>query len=206
VAAAANEVNGMTTPTMTWTKLARRLGTDHNPLRRRADIVAAWLLPAALAAFLVLGPLVGWAAAGLAHRANAATWQADRALHRAPATLLAAAPGPAYASASTWMDWTAARWTQGGEPRTALVPTAAGTPQGARVQVWLDPKGRVAVPPLSAGQATERVQVTTALALAALALLLGVAAAIVRARLTRAQITSWAADWRAVEPLWSRLE
>jgi hypothetical protein len=40
-----------------WTWLGRRLALDHNPLRRRTDVVAAWLLPGAIASFLVLAPL-----------------------------------------------------------------------------------------------------------------------------------------------------
>jgi hypothetical protein len=55
--------------TTMWTKAIRRLGIDHNPLRRRSDLIDGWLLPAAIIAFLVLGPLAAtgaglWATRG----------------------------------------------------------------------------------------------------------------------------------------------
>ena len=93
----------MTTPTMTWTRLTRRLRDDHNPLRRRSDRVEAWLLPAVLAAFLVLAPLVAAATIWQVHAANAADTTAQQSLHPAPAVLLAAAPGPMHPHSSSWL-------------------------------------------------------------------------------------------------------
>ena len=48
----------MRTPTTTWKRLTRRLGRDGNPLRRRSDVIDAWLLPVAIVVFLALCPLV----------------------------------------------------------------------------------------------------------------------------------------------------
>src|SRR3984957_15248776 len=78
---------------MTWTRLARALGSDHNPLRRRSDLIAAWLTPAAIAIFLALGPLVAVGAIAAAHAGVTTARQAGRDLHPGPAALLQAVPG-----------------------------------------------------------------------------------------------------------------
>jgi hypothetical protein len=196
----------MTTPTMTWTRLTRRLRDDHNPLRRRSDRVEAWLLPAVLAAFLVLAPLVAGATIWLVHAANAADTSAQRALRPAPAVLLAAAPGPMHRHGSSWLAWTPARWTVGGVTRTGLIPVGAGTPAGSRVRVWLTRSGQVRLPPLTPGVARARGLFSASLALAALACALALAALVGRWRLNRGRLSDWAADWLAVEPQWSHLK
>lgn len=196
----------MTTPTMTWTRLARRLGTDHNPLRRRSDLVEAWLLPAAIAAFLALSPLIAGGAILLARADNAATRQAQLALHSVPAVLLAPVPGPMRASSGSWLTPAAARWTAGGRQHAGDIPAPAGSREGATVPVWLNRAGQVQPPPLTAAQATDRIIVSASLALAALALLLGGLALTGRLLLYRRRLADWDTAWLSVGPLWSRLE
>jgi hypothetical protein len=106
----------MTTPTMTWTRISRRLGYDHNPLRRRSDRIQAWLLPAAVGAFLILGPLLAALAIWWAHGQNTATRHAQRSWHSVPAVLLASAPGPLMTDngANSWLVRVPARWAAGG--------------------------------------------------------------------------------------------
>jgi len=91
----------MTPPTTKWTRLRRRLAADGNPLRRPADKAAAWLLPIAVVAFLVLSPLAVAAADALAHAGVSAEGQAQRSWRQVPATTLAPAAGPAQ-SADSW--------------------------------------------------------------------------------------------------------
>ena len=196
----------MTTPTMTWTRLTRRLRDDHNPLRLRSDRVEAWLLPAVLAAFLVLAPLVAAATIWQVHAANAADTTAQRSLHPAPAVLLAAAPGPMHRHGSSWLVWTPARWTADGVTRTGQIPVGAGTPAGSRVRVWLTRSGQVRLPPLTPGLARDRGRFAAALALAALAGALALAALAGRWRLNRRRLSDWTIGWLAVEPQWSHLE
>lgn len=196
----------MTTPTATWTRLTRRLRDDHNPLRRRSDRIEVWLLPAVVAAFLVLGPLVAGLAVGQAHAANAADARAQQALHQVPGVVLAAAPGPMRHHGTGWLAWTRGRWTAGGVTHTGQIPVGAGTPAGSRVRVWLDRAGRVQTPPLTPGLARDRVLVAASLALTALAFALTLAAALSRWGLNRRRLADWAADWLTVEPQWSHLE
>jgi hypothetical protein len=200
-----DEVNVMAMPTMTWTRLTRRLGRDRNPLRRRSDLIEGWLLPAAIAAFLAAGPFVA-GAAGLWVRAdNMAARGAQLSWHRVSATLLQAAPGPEMSDngANTWVVWTPARWNADGRPRVASVPVPAGTWAGSTVPVWLDRAGNVRLPPLTAAQASNRVLVAALTALAGLAVLLAGMALLARWVLDRRRLAAWEAAWLSVGPSWS---
>ena len=194
------------TPTTTWTRLARRLGFDHNPLRRRSDLVEAWLLPAAIAAFLILSPFLLGAASRVVHDENAAVVQAQRSWHRATAVLLEAVPGPLMTDngANTWMTWTPARWTTGGRQHVGHVPASAGTSAGSSVTIWVDSAGNVQTPPLTAPQVQDRVVLAAVIALAVLATLLAVAAAICTYLLNRRRLAEWGTAWLSVGPQWSR--
>ncbi|HMG62566.1 MAG TPA: hypothetical protein VK599_06420 [Streptosporangiaceae bacterium] len=197
----------MTTPTMTWTRLARALGSDHNPLRRRSDLIAAWLTPAAIAIFLVLGPLVAIGAIAAAHAGVTTARQAGRDLHPVPAVLLQAVPGPLMTADGTnsWVTWAPARWTADGRPQAGRIPATSGTRAGSTVPVWLDRAGHVQNPPLTASQARDRVITAAAAALAALAVLLTGLGIAGRCVLNRRRLAAWEAAWRRTGPRWSHL-
>jgi hypothetical protein len=186
--------------------VARRLGLDHNPLRRRSDVAEGWLLPAAVAAFLILGPVLGGLVSARVHADNAALQRAERTWRRVPAVLLQAAPGPMMSDngANAWLVWTPARWIAGGRMRTAAVPAPSGTRAGATVPVWLDRAGTVQLPPAAAAGAGDRVVAATSFALAALAVFLAGLALIGRLVLDRRRLAGWEAAWLSVGPQWSR--
>ena len=197
----------MTTPTMTWTRLTRRLGSDHNPLRRRTDLLAAWLLPAVLVAFALLGPLVVVGAALQTHASQAAAARAQRSWREVPAVLLAPTPGPLMTDhgANTWLTRAPARWTAGGQRHVAMVPVVSGTRRDAVIGVWLDPAGHVRIPPLTAEQVRHRV---TSIALAALAILAAVLAGLAglgHRALNRRRLNGWEAAWLTTGPQWRGL-
>ena len=189
----------MRPPTTMWTRLRRRLAADGNPLRRRADVAAAWLLPATVVAFLVLSPLAVAAADALAHAGIAPAEQAQRSWREVPATTLEPAAGPAQPAqgSDSWTVWVPARWLIAGQPQTGQVPVPAGTWAGRTVPVWLDPSGRVQNPPLSAGTVRNRVVAAAVMALASLALLLATVAVAVWGALTRRRLASWDTAWLA---------
>ncbi len=186
--------------------MARRLGFDHNPLRRGSDVIEAWLLPAVIAVFLILGPFVAGAAGLWVHADNAAAQRAMRSWHQVPAVLLQAAPGPMMSDngSNTWLVWTPARWTADGRAHAGSVPAPAGTRAGASVPVWLDRAGDVQVPPLTAAGDRDRVMVGMSLALGAFALLLAGLALLGRRMLDRRRLAGWEAAWLSVGPQWSR--
>jgi hypothetical protein len=190
---------------MTWTRLARALGSDDNPLRRRCDLIAAWLTPAAIAIFLILAPLVATGAALWAHAGNAAASRAARDLHPVPAVLQQAVPGPLETAdgANSWLTWVQARWATGGQAQAGLIPAVSGSPAGATVPVWLNPAGQVQSPPLTARQARDRVIAGAAAALAALAAALAGLGLAARGVINRKRLAAWEAAWQLTGPRWS---
>lgn len=205
-AGSADGVNVMTAPAATWMRLARRLGRDGNPLRRRADVLQGWLLPAVIAAFLILCPLVACAAGLWVRAGNAAARHAQLWWHRVPAVLLQAAAGPVRSGdgARSWLAWTPARWTAAGRPQIGNVPALAGTRAGSTVPVWLDRAGKVRMPPLTAAQASDHVVVAMLIASAGLAVILAAMALLARRVLDRRRLEGWETAWLSVGPQWSR--
>jgi len=185
--------------------MTRRLGFDHNPLRRASDMIEAWLLPGAVAAFLILGPLLAGVTGLRVHADNVAAQRAEHSWHEVPAVLLQAAPGPLMSDNGTnsWLVWTPARWTADGRAHVGSIPAPAGTSAGVTVPVWFDRAGNVRVP-LTAAGARDRIMIAGALALAVLAAFLAGLALLGRRVLDRRRLAGWEAAWLSVGPQWSR--
>jgi hypothetical protein len=192
----------------TWRKLTARLGRDRNPLRRRADLIDAWLLPAALAAFLALVPVVAAVTGAWVRADNAAARHAQLSWHRARAVLLQAAPGPEMSDngASTWLVWTLARWSVDGRSYTGDVPASAKSRAGSTETIWLDRTANVRVPPLTPPQVGNRVLAMTFIALAVLAVVLAGLGWLARWALDRRRLAGWETAWLAAGPRWSHQE
>jgi len=187
-------------------KLTRRLGWDRNPLRPRSDLIGRWLLPATIALFVALCPLVA-GLIGMSVRAdNAAVVHAKLAWRPVTATLLHAVPGPAESDhgVNAWMTWTPARWSVDGHQRTGDVPAVAGSSAGTRQTIWLNRAGQVQMPPLTARQVGNRARADTLMALSALAALLAGLWWLARRALNRRRLRDWEIEWLTVGPLWSR--
>jgi hypothetical protein len=195
----------MATPTKRW-KLTRWFGRDGNPLRRRSDILEAWLLPAAIAAFLALCPLAAFVTGTLVRADNASAQHAQESWHQVQAVLLTAAPGPQMSDqgANTWVEWTRARWTVNGRPHVGDVPAAADSRAGSTVTVWLTPSGNVRMPPLTPVQVGDRVLAVTFIVLAILAVVLAGLTWLARRVLDRKRLAGWETAWLAVGPRWTR--
>jgi hypothetical protein len=199
-------VNGMTTPTTTWKRLIRRLGRDGNPLRRRSDVLDAWLVPVAIVAFLALSPLVLVLTGNWMRAANASEQAAQAHWHHVQAVLLQPVPGPQQSNHGTnsWITWTPARWTAAGIQHTADVPAQAGSRAGSVVTVWFDGAGKVQLPRLTPGQASSRILEARLTGLALLAVVLAIMIMVVRRLLDRRRIAGWEHAWLSVGPTWSR--
>jgi hypothetical protein len=192
--------------TTMWTRTTRRLGFDHNPLRRRLDLIDGWLLPAAIIAFLLLGPLAAAVAGLWAHAGNLAVQRTDRSWHQVSAVLLEPVPGPLFSDngANSWLVWSPARWVADGRARAGDVPAPAGASADTTVKVWINQAGEVQAPPLTAAGARNRILIAALFALAGLTALLTAAAVAARWVLDRKRIASWEAGWHSVGPQWSR--
>ena len=196
----------MTTPTTTWKRLTRRLGRDGNQLRRRSDVVDAWLVPVAIVVFLALCPLVFSVTGNWARNANVSEQRAQASWHPVQAVLLQVVPGPQQADhgTNTWITWTPARWIAAGIQHTADVPARSGTRAGTVVTVWLDRAGKVHLPPLTPGGASARVFEARLAGLAVLAVALAIMIVLARRVLDRRRLAGWEHAWLSVGPTWSR--
>lgn len=193
-------------PTSAWTRLMRRLGWDGNPLRPRSDLIARWLVPAAIVIFAALCPVVAGVTGMWVRADNAAVAHAERGWRKVTAVLLRPVPGPAESGhgEDTWMTWTPAVWTMDGRRHTGDVPAAAKLSTGSKQAVWLNQAGRPQMPPLTAGQVWDRAAADTLIALTGLALLLTGACWLARRMLYRRRLADWEIEWLTVGPLWSR--
>jgi hypothetical protein len=195
----------MAMPTTTWLRLARRLGRDTNPLRRRSDIIEAWLVPAAIVVFLALSPLVAGLAAAGVRADDVAAQHVQQSWHPVSAVLLQAAPGPQFSDngANTWTVWAPARWTVGGRHYTGNIPVPADSRAGTTQTVWLDNAGHVRVAAMTKPELGGAIGTGILLSVAALAVVIAVATRIARRVLDRKRMASWGDAWLSVGPRWS---
>jgi hypothetical protein len=192
-------------PWSAWTRLKRRLGWDGNPLRPRSYLIERWLVPAVIAVFIALCPVVV-GLTGMWVRADNAVAHPKPGWHHVTAVLLRAVPGQAETGhgENTWMTWTPAKWTLDGVRHTGDVPAAAMLNVGSKQAVWLNQAGQPQMPPLSPGQVWDRVAADALIALGALAVLLTGSCWLTRRALFRRRLRGWETEWLTVGPLWSR--
>ncbi|WAZ19513.1 hypothetical protein STRCI_000569 [Streptomyces cinnabarinus] len=174
-----------------------------NPLRRREDIVEAWIVLAVWVAVLVGGTLAGLVTAHAAEQVFAQQ-RGDR--HATKAVLLADVPkaansvGPASGHAVAEVRWTA----DDGTARTDETLVARGQKAGAEIVVWLDGRGALAIEPMSRTEAAvESAALGSAAALAFTGVVFGVGT-VARWRLDRRRVARWGPEWEVVEPEWRR--
>ena len=188
---------------MKKTRLARRLGLDGNPLRRRIDKIAACLAALLMAMFLTGAPMLSVAAARWAGHAAATGQRAARSWHQVPAVLLRGAPLPAlgWAFGSSWVP---ARWTApDGQERAGRIPVSSRLAAGRTVRLWVDTAGSPTGPPLSHGAAVASEALAAAFASVALGAVLWWLAGAGRWVLDRRRLAAWEAAWAAIGPQWT---
>jgi hypothetical protein len=189
---------------MRATRLARRLGLDRNPLRRRTDKVAACVAVALIAVFLAGAPVLAMVAVGWADRATAAEHQAARSWRQVPAVLQQAAPAPP-AWALSGYTWARARWTApDGRARAGQIPVSHSPPAGRTVPLWVDTAGSPIVPPPGRQAAPARQAAAAVIVVFILGIALLCLACAGRWVLDRRRLAEWEAGWAAVGPQWTR--
>ncbi|WP_333742957.1 hypothetical protein [Streptomyces ardesiacus] len=178
-----------------------------NPLRRRSDVVEAWLTVVVALLLFVGAPLLGAATAWWGYgQAQAVVAQQRAERHHVRATVVDRTPGSlatehlgGQQSYRAAVHWTAPDGTE--KSATARVPAA--TRHGDTVDVWLDSQGR-SVPPPSDGaeiwQHSATVGSFTALGTALTVLL---AHRAVRAVTLRRRLAEWDREWALTEPRWT---
>ncbi|MEV7785838.1 hypothetical protein AB0O72_10615 [Streptomyces sp. NPDC088106] len=176
-----------------------------NPLRRRSDLVEAWLLLATLVLALLIGAFTGVAAAGVVNGAIE-----DRREHTrpVPAVLVEDAAHALPASVAEDGDggvWAKVRWSApDGSTRTGRAEVDTEAKAGSAATVWNDSEGRlVSAPPEGADARFQIVMagITVAVATGGLVVLGGWLG---RSRLRGQRLAEWEAEWQRVEPSWRK--
>ena len=187
-------------------RLGRWLGLDGNPLRRRTDKIATWLMAQFLVAVLIGAPLFAIATFTWASRAGAAEQRAERSWHEVPAVLLRSVPAPdSFAYGVFGYSWVPARWTApDGQVRSANIPAEVGLAAGRKVRLWVDGKGRPTDAPLTHRAVLARAATAAAVATAVLLIALSCLALIVRWLLDRRRLADWELAWAIVGPKWTK--
>ncbi|MEU7581050.1 hypothetical protein AB0B50_26005 [Streptomyces sp. NPDC041068] len=135
----------------------------HNPLRRRTDLVEAWLALAALVLIVVAVPVVGALTTSLSRDALLTSVRQQREeRHAITGTVLRKAdsppldPDPETSSARDAHSRVHARWTApNGALRSGVVLSDLKSPSpGDHFRLWTDEEGRVVGRPLDSATAT----------------------------------------------------
>ena len=185
--------------------LARLLGLDRNPLRRRADWLELAIMAGLLAVFVAGAPLAAIAAVGWAHSADLRERQLQRSWHQVSVVLLQPAPRQAAFRHWTPPPLVRARWTApGGQARAGKVPAPPGSPAGSRVRVWAGRFGPVPGVPLANDALTAREIAAGILAPACLAIVLLAPARAARWLLNRHRLATLEAAWTRADATWAR--
>jgi len=201
-----NGTNGMSGIRRRARRLARKLGLDANPLRRRTDKIATWLMAQFLVMVLVGAPLFAIAAFTWAARVGATEQQAERSWREVPAVLLRSVPVPdSLASGIFGYSWVPARWTApNGQVRSGDIPVEVGLTAGRKVRLWVDAAGRPTDAPLTHRAVVARAATAAAIATVGLMIALSCLALIVRWLLDRRRLADWELAWAIVGPQWTK--
>jgi hypothetical protein len=170
-----------------------------NPLRRRSDVVEAWVR--AVAALLLCAvPLAGWWAGQSVDRALkrvAREQRAERSLVRADFVHGGAGRGAAGA--------VALRWTApDGSAHTGDVPVSLEVWRGGELRVWTDREGALVPPPLDAATAAPHAVVAGVATGAAAAGAVLASRRLLLWRLMRRRLARWEREWARVGQDWGR--
>ncbi len=188
-------------------RYARRLGFDHNPLRRRTDRIEAAIRLVTMVLLLVAVPIAAVAVGQQADHLELRQAQAQQAAeHQVTAVLLqrASATGLPDPYTSVQMTYVLARWQPPGRPpRSGQVLATAGAPAGSTVTVWIDASGAVTSPPPDHRAIAGDVCIAVVVTCLVTGLLVLGFSTLARRSLDRRRLRAWDAEWRATGPLWS---
>jgi hypothetical protein len=192
-------------PGVKTSRLARMLGLDGNPLRRRSDKITVCAAALLLAVFLIGAPLLSAAAVGWAARAGSAELRAERSWHQVPAVVLQAAPAPAVAAGIFLYPLVPARWSApDGQARTGRIPVSTRVAAGRTIRLWVDAAGSPTGSPLSHRLMMVNEAMAAAVTIVGLGIILLCLAWTGQRLLDRRRLAAWEAAWAAAGPQWTR--
>ncbi|MGI5452138.1 Rv1733c family protein [Streptomyces sp. CA-249302] len=168
-----------------------------NPLRRRDDVLEAWLV---LAVWAVVA--LGGTVAGVITARTADGVFAEQRAERTPvnAVLLSDAP---RAAASGYRSLVTVRWTlPDGTTRTDTTLVEPGKRAGSHTVIWTDAQGDPTTEPPSPASAAVEAAFLGASAGLGVTGLVAAGGAAVRWRLNRRRVDQWGREWATVGPQW----
>ncbi|MEV5508515.1 Rv1733c family protein [Streptomyces orinoci] len=185
-----------------------------NPLRRRSDVVEAWLGLVAVVLMLVAGPVAGWASGSLAHGALRHMVRQQRLhRHQVEAVLLKVLPGrpmdtdPQADGRREGHHRVIARWPgPDGTLHTGVVPVHGTAAAGKRFSMWTDDQGGAAGRPLDGATAQVHSVLAGVGAAAATAGVIQGARVLAVRRLVRRRYARWDRDWEQARHTWGRAD
>jgi hypothetical protein len=172
-----------------------------NPLKRRADVVEAWVVLGAWLLAALVGVVTGLGAARSVERgmaAERATW------HPTVARVVGHAPGrPAARISVAERVWAKVRWTlPDGSAHTGEARVPLGSKAGTPVTVWTDPQGHLVTRPAAASEAGFRAALIGGLVGVSAGAVPFVGGLVLRGRLERRRLDHWDAEWARFGPQW----
>ncbi|MGQ5637875.1 MULTISPECIES: Rv1733c family protein [unclassified Streptomyces] len=173
-----------------------------SPLRRRSDVVEAWIVLATWVLAVVAGAFAGVVAGQAVDSGFAA--RAARA-HAVSAVLTddAARTPPRPGGFDDGRVWAVVRWTDAdGSARTGETKVFPGAPAGTRVTVWADRADRGVSAPETGTAATLQAAMSGVLVAAPVGAAVWAAGWAVRTRLIRRRMAEWDEEWKRVGPQW----
>ena len=190
---------------MKTTRIARKLGLDGNPLRRRTDKIAVCLAALLLAVFFISAPFLSAAAVGWAGHHGHAELRAKRSSHQVSAVVPQGAPAPIATGEVSRYYQVLARWTTlVGQARTGRIPVSADMAAGRTVRLSVDSAGSPTGIPLNRSAVVADEVAAAAAATTGLGIVVLCLAWAGRWVLDRRRLADWQAGWAAVGPQWTR--
>ncbi|MBC2907620.1 hypothetical protein [Streptomyces cupreus] len=172
----------------------------HNVLKRRIDVVEAWLVLVMWLCAASGGVLAGLVA-GTASAESLERQRIER--QEVPAVLLQDAEPRAKGRMGSPPVWATVRWTGAdGSRHTGQTRVKPGTEAGTRITVWVDTPGRLTTRPLSISAGPLQATATGALAATfAVSVVLGGGQA-VHWLLDRRRLRQWDEEWKRADTRW----
>lgn len=174
-----------------------------NPLRRRSDVIEAWVMLAGWLLALVGGLLAGLTAADAIERST----DRQRAERREVSAVVVEDVEDRVRTRAVGDPrvWATVRWTApDGSTHTDEARVSALSPAGNRVSIWIDEDGRLTAEPLTDEEAQFHAASGGVLAGAGVCGIVLGAVWLTRLYLSRRRFQQWAAEWQRIDTRWGK--
>ncbi|MEV6291404.1 hypothetical protein AB0M41_13515 [Streptomyces sp. NPDC051896] len=171
-----------------------------NPVRRRDDVLEAWLVLAVWVLIAVGGTAVGVVTAHAADQVFA-----HQRAERTPVRAVLLDDVPRTATSGMGRDLASARvrWTNSdGSTRSGMTLVTTGKKAGSTVRIWIDTRGKLSTQPPTPGKAAVEAGLFGASAALALSGVVFGIGSVGRGYLDRRRIKEWGREWTLVGPQW----